>query len=111
MAIIFLAYLELNHVMYQDQFYGKSASVRDWYFEDEAFPESSDDGSLQIAFGVADFTNFLSPQKLTQIPVSVGKLEAYYRYRNATKDQLDEWQKLAFIPCSSAELGLEQNPD
>ena len=57
---IILASLELNHVMNQDQFFGNSASVRDWYLEDEAFPESSDDDSLQIAFGVADFSDFLS---------------------------------------------------
>ena len=64
--------------------------ARDWFSDDEAFPELSNDGALQMAFGVV---NQISSQteNLELLTDSIGKLEAFYRYRNLPENQNDEW--------------------
>lgn len=73
-SVIFL-WLEFNHVTHENSYTIQEATARNFYSDKDAFPVSTSDSSLQIAFGIIDRTD----NAITEVPSGVGKLEAWYR--------------------------------
>ena len=112
-ALVILATLifllsQISVLMDDNSFQLQRAVAKDWYLEDEMFPENPLDGDiLQIAFGVVDSQK---KQIQKEIDPSYGRLTAKFQTRK--NDQNGEVtdsvsDELEIRPCFREEIGLE----